>query len=102
MLGLSFGGVSRKARQFEYQPRYYDAQQEAREARRRAILGQQYVEDDNSHKPGMLIRQGRLRRMQHAQRTQKSSRSTLLRAAIFVILVFGALWLLTNTMGVFF
>ncbi|MEG1607152.1 MAG: hypothetical protein RR931_06140 [Mucinivorans sp.] len=99
MLGFSFGGT-RKPRQFEYKPRYWDPEKEAREERRRQILGEDYT-SDNGHKPGMLILEGRLRRMQHAERTKRGSRTVLLRTAIFVILVFGVLYFMTSYLGLF-
>ena len=33
---------TRKPRQFEYKPRYFDPEQEAREARKREVLGADY------------------------------------------------------------
>lgn len=91
---LGFGGVKRKARQFHYTPRYWDQEKEEREERRRAILGGEYQEGD--YKPGMFIRENRLRRMRSSVRVQKSSRSTLIRVAIFVGLVFAALYFMTD------
>lgn len=94
MIGFSGLGVGRKARKFNYSPRYWDAEKEEREERRRAILGEQY--EQGEYKPGMLIREGRLRRMQSSARVQRKSRSTIIRAAIFVIMVFAALYFFTD------
>lgn len=91
---LGFGGVKRKARQFQYTPRYWDQEKEEREERRRAILGGEYQEGD--YKPGMFIRENRMRRMRSSVRVHKSSRSTLIRVAIFVGLVFAALYFMTD------
>lgn len=94
MIGFSGLGLGRKARKFSYKPRYWDPEQEEREERRRAILGDQY--QDGQYKPGMLIREGRLRRMQTSSKMQNKSRSTIIRTAIFVILVFAALYFFTD------
>lgn len=93
---LGFGGVKRKARGFSYEPVYWDRDKEEREERRRAVLGDDYQTTD--YKPGSMIREQRLRRMRSAARTQRSSRSTLVRVAIFVGLVFFALYFLTDVM----
>lgn len=91
---IGFGTARRKARQFQYTPRYWDQEKEEREERRRAILGGEYQEGE--YKPGMMIRENRMRRMRSSARTQRSSRSTLVRVAIFVVLVFAILYYMTD------
>ena len=99
MLGL--GGFKRKPRGFGFKPAYWDQDKEEREERRKAVLGDEYVEGDSSYKPGSLIRDSRLRRMRSANRTQRASRSTLIRVALFVALAAFALYFLTDLMSVF-
>lgn len=98
MLGLSSLGARKKPRQFEYKPRHFDPELQAREERRRVILGEEYNEGE--YKPGVLIRDGRMRRTQmQADKAHKDSRSTLIRTAVFVGFVFMILWMITNYFG---
>lgn len=98
MIGFSGIGNSRKPRSFDYKPFHYDADAEAREERKRAILGQEY--QPGEYKPGMMIREGRMRRIQEQNnRAQKASKVTLIRTVIFVLLVFAILYLATSYFG---
>ncbi|MEG0724758.1 MAG: hypothetical protein RSF93_00135 [Mucinivorans sp.] len=96
---LGFGGVKRKAREFHYTPVFWDKEKEEREERRRAILGDDY--QSGEYKPGSMIRENRMRRMRSSARVQRSSRSTLIRVAIFVALVFFALYYMTDVFSKF-
>ncbi|MEG0163219.1 MAG: hypothetical protein RR652_04715, partial [Mucinivorans sp.] len=89
----------RKAREFHYTPVFWDKEQEEREERRRAILGDDY--QSGEYKPGSMIRENRMRRMRSSARVQRSSRSTLIRVAIFVALVFFALYYMTDVFSKF-
>jgi len=93
MLGLGGFGFGRKPRGFEYKPRHFDPEAEEREARRRAILAEDYKEGDPAYTPGMLIRDGQLRRMRTANRAQKQSKVMLIRVLIFLVLM-GAIFIL--------
>lgn len=96
MLGLGGFGHRKKPREFGYTPRYFDVEAEARAERRRLIEGDAAV-DSTEYRPGVLIREGRMRRMQvQADKAHRNSKSTLIRTAVFVVLVFGILWLMTN------
>lgn len=99
MLGL--GGLRRKPRGFSFKPAYWDQDKEERQERRKAILGDDYVEGDNSYRPGSLIRDSRMRRMRSASGVQRRSRSTLIRVALFVGLVACALYFMTDLLSVF-
>lgn len=99
MLGL--GGLRSKPRGFSFKPAYWDQDKEEREERRKAILGDDYKEGDSSYKPGSLILDGRMRRMRSANGTHRRSRSTLIRMALFVILVAFALYFMTDLLSVF-
>lgn len=90
---MIFGFKTKPARQFNYNPRYFDREQEAREARRKAILGEN---GGDQYQPGSMIREGRLRRMQSSHRMQKGSKVTLTRTAIFVVLTIAVLYIMTS------
>lgn len=95
MVGFSGLGTGRKPRHFEYKPRHFDEQAREREERRRAILGDQY--GDGEYQPGVLIREGRMRRVQQQElRSKKRSRVTLIRTAIFFMLVVAVLYFLSD------
>lgn len=98
MIGFSGLGGGRKPRSFEYKPRHFDDQAEAREERRRAILGEKYGEGD--YQPGVLIREGRMRRLQERERGgQRRTKRTLIRTAIFFILVVAVLYFMSDILG---
>lgn len=97
MIGLSGLGFRRKPRPFTYKPVYWDEEQEARVARNQAarMANPDYVADD-SYKPGAIIRAKRLRRMQSSVTANKRSGSTIIRIALFLGLLVGALYFLTD------
>lgn len=57
-----------KPRGFNYKPRYYNPEEEAREERRKQVLGADYQEayeqdaDKKEYVPGQYVRQGGIRR----------------------------------------
>ena len=92
-----FGGrvFFRKPRQFNYKPRYYDPEREAREERRREILGDAaYTEEQlKAMKPGQYIRENMRARRRHITRYDKGRRNTrgrslgiLIRLAVLALL----------------
>lgn len=100
MIGLSGLGIGRKARQFEYKPRHFDPDAEQREARRRAILGQEYAQGE--YRPGMLIREGRMMRMEGKDKsTSRRGKQTLIRSAVFLVLLVAALYAMVTYMEFF-
>lgn len=100
MLGISGLGFSRKPRQFVYKPRHFDPDAEEREARRRVILGDEYAEGE--YRPGMLIREGRMMRMQSRERDMSGRKKrTLIRTAVFVVLVVAVLYMMLTYMEKF-
>lgn len=104
---FGFGGVfGRKPRQFDYIPRYYDAEQEAREQRKRELLGPDYAdkykteEQKNAEKqhyvPGAFIRQNMMDR-RGIQRSPRNNQVAVRRLIIiFAIILLAAVWLLTT------
>lgn len=100
MIGLSGLGLGRKPRRFDYKPRHFDPQAQEKEQMRKAILGDDYKEGE--YQPGVLIRQGRMRRMQkQADITAKKSKTGIIRAAIFFILVTAVLFFMSDILSLF-
>ncbi len=95
---LGFSGFGRKARQFEYKPRYWDPEAEEREARRRRILGEDYAEGE--YRPGMYIRERRMLRMQERdqQRTERGRRLAI-RTVFFLGGIVAVLYVMFNYFG---
>lgn len=91
-----FGIGSRKPRQFEYRPRYYDAEKEARN-QRRIELGHEPIEDETprERKPGDIIRErgARRRAINERERIDDRKRNGY-RMLIVVVLVLGLMLLL--------
>lgn len=107
MFGFGFGGVfGRKPNQFTYRPRYYDAEKEAREQRKRSVLGDDYAEkymtDDEreqerqSYKPGAYIRNSMMQR-RGIERSPRRNNTTFRRLVIIIVLLALAAWWLVNT-----
>lgn len=95
---FGFTGFGRKPRQFEYKPRHWDPEAEEREERRRILLGAEYGE--GVYKPGMYIREKRLKRMQERDRDRARRRkSGVIRTVIFLAFVVGILYLMFNYFG---
>ncbi len=94
----------RKPRPFNYTPRYYDPAKEAREERKKIVLGEKYrapggEENNEEYVPGDFIRQQvGARRSNSAQnetfrRRKRKRRSMTMLAAILALLVL-LVWLL--------
>ncbi|MCD8186968.1 MAG: hypothetical protein LUD68_11235 [Rikenellaceae bacterium] len=90
---------TRKPRQFDYRPRYYDPAQEEREARKRELLGEDYqpAEGEQAYKPGQYIRQMRIRRgiIADREKKQRQQRRTLRSIILLALLCAFAWWLMT-------
>lgn len=98
MFGLK-GFTTDKPRSFNYTPRYWDKEAAEREDRKRKILGDKYDPESTEHQPGSLIRESRLRRMQHADRTHSRSRSAIIRAVLFLAMAMILIFVLTDYFG---
>ncbi len=89
--------LRRKPRQFSYNPRYYDAEQEARNQRRIELGHAPREEANKERQPGDLLRARSQQRLERAEREaavrRKSSASRLL---LVVLLVVGFLALLRS------
>lgn len=104
---FGFNGVfGQKPRRFDYKPRYYDLEQEAREQRKREVLGADYADkyktDDEraaekqAYKPGAYIRSSAMDR-RGIQRSPRNNTTRVKRmAVILLVLVVLAVWLMTT------
>ena len=84
-----------KPRQFDYKPRYYDPEKEAREQRRRELLGERDITTDDDYVPGDLLRHRKMQRMIAADNSsakRKKSSSFILLIAVLVLLVLAVAW----------
>lgn len=111
---FGFGGVfGRKPRRFDYIPRYYDAEQEAREQRKREVLGPDYADKYKSQEelaeqreryvPGTFIRKNMIER-RGIQRSPRNNAVAVRRLIIiFALLLIAAVWLMsTDSINTFF
>ncbi len=89
--------LRRKPRQFSYNPRYYDAEKEARN-QRRIELGHAPIEDDSKErKPGDLLRARSQQRQYLAEKDAAARRgSNKLRLVFAVLLIVGFYLLLKS------
>lgn len=91
----------RKPRGFNYTPRYYDPEAEAREERKKIVLGEKYKapgEERADYVPGSYVRQSvSARRGMHAAETMRKRRKkvrsipvllAVLAAAAFIVYMF--------------
>lgn len=84
---------TQKPRKFNYIPRYYDPEQEAREERRKQVLGI-VDEPGGEYVPGQYIRSGQMRsRIQGASKTRRKGSVGAVRFMLVLILAGIAMWL---------
>lgn len=87
-----------KPRQFDYRPRYYDPEKEARERRRAELLGEKTASSDEEYVPGQLLRNRRLQRMIDDDRkrsmARSKTRSSLVLIVMIVLLIAAVMWVL--------
>lgn len=82
-----------KPRQFNYRPLYFDPEKEAREKRRKELIGSGMIsEDDDSSAPGEYrrgeyIREMKIRRGVIANHTPEKRKAGSIRMVIFIILL---------------
>ncbi len=81
---LGFTPFKKHANKFNYVPRYYDPEKEAREERRAELRGTRREDADREYRPGQYIRTQREARA--ARMTQKSERS-LVKIILGIVIV---------------
>ena len=96
---LGFGAFRRKPRQFEYRPLHYDPVQEAREQRRKELLGEDAESplegEHREYKPGQYIRGG-IRRRSISHHEEASRRKMMRSVAALVMLVAIVIWIIVT------
>lgn len=93
--------IRRKPRQFSYNPRYYDAEKEARN-QRRIELGHAPIEDDKEkteRKPGDLLRARAEQRMQRSERDMAARKKSNMTRVLFVVLLIVGFYLLLKSIN---
>ena len=94
MLGLK--AFRQKPREFNYRPRYFDPEKEAREERKRELLGDDAVDgshdDSKEYRPGQYIRSRGMRRgtmyEKHKGKTRNQWSASVRIIAIVALLAF--------------
>ena len=85
---------TRKPRQFEYKPRYYDPEKEQREQRRKELGLDTEPRPEGQYKPGEYIRGNmRVRRGIGQRKTSKRSRPLIL-FGVLILLGIAVWWVL--------
>ena len=93
--------IRRKPRQFSYNPRYYDAEKEARN-QRRIELGHAPLEDDGTQserKPGDLLRARAEQRMLRTERDMAARKKSNMTRILFVVLLIAGFYLLLRSIN---
>jgi hypothetical protein len=104
---FGFNGIfGAKPRRFDYKPRYYDLEQEAREQRKREVLGDDYADkyktdeqkeaEKRGYKPGVYIRNSAMARRGIERSPRSNGGRTRRLVFIGIILVAAAVWLMTT------
>ncbi len=104
---FGFNGVfGAKPRRFDYKPRYYDQEQEAREQRKREVLGDDYADKykteeelqagKKAYKPGTYIRNSAMERRGIERSPRNNSGRTQRLIVIVLVLVALAVWLMSS------
>lgn len=71
---LGFSPFKRRPNKFNYRPRYYDPQKEAREERRAELRGERAEDADCEYRPGQYIRTQREARSARRERENERGR----------------------------
>ncbi len=85
-----------KPRRFEYKPRYYDPEKEAKERRRDELLGARPT-PGKEYVPGEIIRSRMGARHEALLERRKGKGKTIVLVTAVVALLLAAAWILTTT-----
>lgn len=95
-----FGFNSKKPRQFNYKPRFYNPEEEERERRKRFSDIDIDAKKDEKYIPGSIVRQGRIERMTISEQEKAlKNRSSMIRLVIFMVLLATAAYFLITFTG---
>lgn len=91
---LGFTPFKRHANKFNYIPRYYDPEKEAREQRRAELRGERAEDADCEYQPGQYIRTQREAREVRRSNEEERGRIRVLKMAAGAVLVMLFIYLL--------
>ncbi len=89
--------LRRKPRQFNYNPRYYDAEKEARNQRRIELGHAPIEEGEQERKPGDLLRARAEQRMQRSERDMAARKKSNMTRILFVVLLIAGFYALLKS-----
>lgn len=84
---LGFTPFKKHANRFQYTPRYYDPQKEAREQRRAELSGQRLEDADKEYVPGQYIRTQREARAARRAREAREGQMRMWKMVVGIALV---------------
>ncbi len=97
-----FSPIKRRAKEFEYKPRFYDPQKEARDERRAELRGRTSKSDNEEYTPGAYIkRQSEARSLSRSSRKKGPSNSILMKVFIAAMVFLLAYMLLPRIIAAF-
>ena len=100
-----FSPYKRHANDFNYTPRYYDPEKEAREQRRTELRGER-IDDDGEYTPGKYIRAKReardLRREKEAKKGGAEKRMKMWTMGVALMLLAALIYMLVPRLGAIF
>ena len=100
-----FSPYKRHANSFNYTPRYYDPDKEAREQRRAELRGER-VQDEGEYSPGKYIRAKReardLRRQQEAAKNKSEKHMKMWTMCVAILLLAVLVYMLIPRIGAIF
>ena len=91
---LGFTPFKKHANKFNYIPRYYDPEKEAREQRRAELRGERAGDEAHEYVPGQFIRTHREARAAHRAGEEERGRIRILKMAAAAVLVLLFIYLL--------
>ena len=91
---LGFTPFKKHANKFNYIPRYYDPEKEAREQRRAELHGERAEDAGREYKPGQYIRTQRDARAARRANDNKTGQGRILKMAAAAVLVLLFIYLL--------
>lgn len=94
---LGFSPFKKHANRFNYTPRYYDPEREAREQRRAELRGER-SDADAEYAPGERIRLQRSARMARREREEEGRRNKFWTSIVVVAVVFVLVYMLVPRM----
>lgn len=92
---LGFSPFKKHANKFNYVPRYYDPEKEAREERRAEMRGERAEDADRPYRPGQYIRTQREARAARIEReNQDRSRSRMFKIVLGIVVAVIVIYIL--------